>query len=103
MNGISQWKVPNHLQQLKKKDKRPSLALGPWASKFFPQGLSLHLDKEKSGWDIQNLSDSRLWLNSCCFPRGERTQVALVSFCPHFFGQSDQPQRRWPSDPELLA
>lgn len=78
MNGISQWKVLNHLQRLKKKDKRPSLALGPWASKFFPQGLSLHLDKEKSGWDIQNLSDSRLWLNSCCFPRGESSMIEPV-------------------------
>lgn len=93
---------PEPSPAVKKKDLLPSLALGLWTSKFFSQGLSPHLYKENSDWDIQNLPDSQdcaFGANFIMLSQRWKASGALL-LLPPVSGQSDQPPRRWPADRE---
>lgn len=94
---------PEPSPAVKKKDILPSLALGLWTSKFFSQGLSSHLYKENSDWDIQNLPDSQdcdFGANFIMLSQRWKDSGALLLLLSPFSGQSDQPPRRWPADRE---
>lgn len=94
--GSASGRRPEPSPAVKKKDILPSLALGLWTSKFFSQGLSPHLYKENSDWDIQNLPDSQdgaFGANCMMLSQRWKDSGALLLLLSPFSGQSDQPEK----------
>lgn len=87
--------VPNLLQQLRKKTYCPHW---PWdfGQVSSSQGLSPHLYKENSDWDIQNLPDSQdcaFGANFMMLSQRWKDSGALLLLLSPFSGQSDQPEK----------